>query len=74
MTILTLILAALTSLAPAQTVPPVEEPAAAVRGAWQLVGEDGTVATWIMTGEHFSVARYRTDPAKFISTGGDRRD
>lgn len=70
MTILTLILAALTSFAPAQAVASVDDPAAAVRGAWQLVGEDGTVATWIMTGEHFSVARYRTDPAQFISTGG----
>jgi hypothetical protein len=70
MTILTLILAALTSLAPIQAVTHPEGAATAVRGAWQLVGEDGTVATWIMTGEHFSVARYRTEPAEFISTGG----
>jgi hypothetical protein len=70
MTILTLILAALTSFAPVQAVSVDEQPAPAIRGAWQLVGEDGTVATWIMTGEHFSVARYRIEPAEFISTGG----
>jgi hypothetical protein len=70
MTILTLILAALTSFAPVQAVASDAAPPSAVRGAWQLVGEDGTVATWIMSEEHFSVARYRTEPAQFISTGG----
>ncbi|MFN2443903.1 MAG: membrane or secreted protein [Thermoanaerobaculia bacterium] len=70
MMILPLILAALTSLAPAAQAPTPLTPATGVIGAWQLVGEDGTVATWIVTGEHFSIARYRTDPSRFISTGG----
>lgn len=41
-----------------------------VEGAWRHVGRDGTVGTWIVTDEHFSVAWYSTDPAKFISAEG----
>lgn len=44
--------------------------AADLTGAWQTVREDGTVGTWIVTDEHFSIAWYRRDPAKFVSTEG----
>lgn len=39
-------------------------------GAWQHVREDGTTGTWIVTDGHFSIAWYRTDPSKFLSTEG----
>ena len=39
-------------------------------GAWQHVRADGTVGTWIVADEHFSIAWYRRDPAKFVSTEG----
>ncbi|MGH9457613.1 MAG: membrane or secreted protein [Thermoanaerobaculia bacterium] len=44
--------------------------AAGVVGAWQLTEPDGAVQTLIVTDGQFSVAKYRTDPAKFLSTGG----
>lgn len=39
-------------------------------GAWQHVRTDGTVGTWIVSDKHFSVAWYRQDPPKFVSTEG----
>lgn len=39
-------------------------------GAWQHVRDDGTTGTWIVSGEHFAIAWYRTEPAKFVSTSG----
>lgn len=39
-------------------------------GAWQHVREDGTIGTWIVADDHFSVAWYRRNPAKFVSTEG----
>lgn len=41
-----------------------------IAGAWQHVREDGTVGTMIVADGHFSVAWYRRDPAKFVSTEG----
>lgn len=39
-------------------------------GAWQQVRDDGAIGTWIVSGDHFSIAWYRRDPAKFLSTEG----
>lgn len=39
-------------------------------GAWQQVREDGTIGTWIITRDHFAIAWYRVNPAKFVSTEG----
>ena len=39
-------------------------------GAWQTVREDGATGVWIVAGNHFSIAWYRSDPAKFVSTEG----
>lgn len=44
--------------------------AADLGGAWQRVASDGTISTWIVSGEHFSIAHYRRDPAKFVATEG----
>jgi hypothetical protein len=41
-----------------------------MKGAWQHTLEDGTIGTMIITDEHFSVAWYRKDPAKFVATDG----
>lgn len=39
-------------------------------GAWKHVREDGTIGAWIVTDTHFSIAWYRHNPAKFVSTEG----
>lgn len=39
-------------------------------GAWQHTRTDGAIGVWIVTDDHFSIAWYRTGPAKFISTEG----
>ena len=44
--------------------------AADLGGAWQHVRDDGTIGVWIVAEEQFSVAWYRRDPAKFVSTEG----
>lgn len=44
--------------------------AADITGAWQHTLENGTIGTMIVTTEHFSVAWYRKDPAKFVATDG----
>src|SRR5688572_10961055 len=41
-----------------------------LKGAWQTVREDGTIGTWIVTDDHFAIAWYRVNPAKFVSTEG----
>lgn len=41
-----------------------------ITGAWQTVLDDGTIGTLIVTDEHFSLAWYRTNPSKFVSTEG----
>lgn len=41
-----------------------------ISGAWKHVREDGATGVWIVTDGHFSIAWYRSDPAKFISTEG----
>ena len=41
-----------------------------LEGAYQKVREDGATGTWIVSGDHFSIAWYRTSPAKFLSTEG----
>lgn len=41
-----------------------------LQGAWQQVREDGTTGTWIVSGNHFSIAWYRRSPNRFISTEG----
>ena len=43
---------------------------AELKGAWQTTKEDGTIGTWIVSGDHFSIAWYRTNPNKFIATEG----
>jgi len=45
-------------------------PASDLGGAWQTVRQDGTVGTWIMSDSHFSIAWYKKDPNKFVSTEG----
>lgn len=45
-------------------------PATELEGAWQTEASDGTVGTWIVSGDHFSIAWYRSDPAEFLSTEG----
>lgn len=39
-------------------------------GAWKHVRDDGATGVWIVTGDHFSIAWYKSDPAKFLSTEG----
>lgn len=39
-------------------------------GAWQVVLEDRTIGTWIVTDKEFSIAWYQRNPAKFLSTAG----
>jgi hypothetical protein len=47
------------------------QPAAAdLRGAWRHTRDDGTVGTWIVTDQHFAIAWYRQNPARFVSTEG----
>ena len=41
-----------------------------ITGAWQITREDGATGTMIVTGEHFSIAWYQREPARFISTEG----
>lgn len=47
-------------------------PAAAndITGAWQIARNDGATGTLIVTEEHFSIAWYQREPAKFLSTEG----
>ena len=45
-------------------------PSPELTGAWQTVRADGTVGTWIVTDQHFSIAWYKREPAKFVSTEG----
>jgi hypothetical protein len=63
MTILSILLATLLSAQPAAAAPD-------IRGAWQLDRTDGVHGTMIVTDAHYSIAWYRTDPAKFVSTEG----
>ncbi|MDP9191007.1 MAG: membrane or secreted protein [Acidobacteriota bacterium] len=60
---LALVLAAVLATAPA-------EAGSDLNGAWKHVREDGTIGAWIITDGHFSIAWYRSDPAKFVSTEG----
>jgi hypothetical protein len=60
---LVLVLTTFLAMAPA-------EAGSDLTGAWKHVREDGTVGAWIITDDHFSIAWYRSDPAKFISTEG----
>lgn len=62
MTLLSLLLAALLSTEPA--------PAGDIRGAWTLTRDDGVTGMLIVTDDHFSIAWYRKEPAKFVSTEG----
>lgn len=41
-----------------------------LKGAWQTHAQDGTTGTMIVTDDHFSIAWYRTEPARFIATMG----
>jgi hypothetical protein len=61
--IMKLILSTLLVVAPAAA-------AVDLGGAWQHVRDDGATGTWIVSGEHFSIAWYQTEPAKFVSTSG----
>lgn len=47
-----------------------EAAGADLTGAWQHVKEDGTIGVCILADDHFSVAWYRTNPNKFVSTEG----
>jgi hypothetical protein len=57
--LLSTFLAAASSGTPASTV-----------GSWQTVRDDGAVGTLIVTDQHFALAWYEREPAKFISTEG----
>ncbi len=41
-----------------------------LEGAWKHVRADGTIGAWIVSDGHFSIAWYRADPPKFVSTEG----
>jgi hypothetical protein len=43
---------------------------AELKGAWKHVRDDGATGVWIVADEHFSIAWYRSNPAKFVSTEG----
>ena len=61
---LAVVLSSLLALAPADATSP------SLEGAWKHVRDDGTTGVWIVTDGHFSIAWYKTDPAKFVSTEG----
>ena len=62
---LTLVLSSLLAFAP-----PGDAAASGLTGAWKTVRDDGATGVWIVSGDHFSIAWYQSNPAKFISTKG----